>query len=266
MKMPSQHHKAIPFQGVQIKEFDVFQNASASNARYVVRGPRSLDELEALLKLRYQVFRQSDLAKYVPENAIGIDVDKWDEQAHHLGLWSEDIYGVKAIGYLRVIGEIKTETAPMIKLLGEKHPSLQSKLADPNKCAIRFLEVFNESEPVKTWFKSLVSNGDSVVEASRLSVSPDLQHKSGARTLIETALAVFISPQQATFGAMEVMDHHVSYYRHYGFKAIASRFQPDIQRTSYLIAGHFSSLPERLQERFAAIKEEWKNNGSILSN
>jgi len=266
MKMPSQHHKVIPSLGLQIKGFDANRHEPAPKTYYVVRKPHNVDELEALLKLRYQVFRQSDLAKYVPENALGIDVDKWDDQAHHLGLWSEDIYGVKAVGYLRVIGKAKTEEAHLLNLLVEKHPILKPKLIDPNKCSIRFLEVFKEVEAVKTWFQELVSKGESVVEASRLSISPDLQHKLSARGLIETALAVFFNHQQATFSAMEVMDRHVSYYQHYGFKSIASRFQADLQRTSYLIASHYSALPDRLQERFKAIRTEWENTGSIYLN
>lgn len=119
MQMQSQHHNVTAPLGLQYKGFDSSRHEPASKTCYIVRKPRNVNELEALLKLRYQVFRQSDLAKYVPENALGIDADKWDDQAHHLGLWSEDIYGTKAVDYLRVIEKVKTAEASLLNLLGK---------------------------------------------------------------------------------------------------------------------------------------------------
>lgn len=252
---------------VQIKGMTSGSQVTSLKDHHVVREPRTLTELEALLKLRYQVFRQSDLAKYVPENELGIDVDHWDGQAHHLGLWEEGVSGAKPLGYLRVIGQTQHQKTYMIQMLGEKYPSLRSKLAAPIPFPIRFMEVFQESKAVKTWFDEFIlAGGNTVVEASRLSVSANLQHKTGARSLIETALAVFLAPKMLTYGVMEVMEHHVSYYQRYGFMPVASRFQPDIQRTSYLIAGHYASTPDRLKDRFASLSEEWTSKGFILSN
>lgn len=230
-------------------------------ASYVVREPRDIEELETLLRVRYQAFRESELASYVPENELGMDVDEWDEKSNHLGLWEKNGFEELAVGYLRIIGLNNTDTAGMVRSIGTKHPFLHLRIKQKTKGPIRFLCNYSKFQSVHEWFNKVEKEGLGLVEASRLSVLKQYQKKNLGQMLIETALAVFLNGDRAAYGAMEVMDHHLSFYHNYGFRDIARKKNLDAKRVNYLIVGHYSSLPECLEKRFATIRQSWDTDG-----
>jgi len=67
---------------------------------FVFRQAQSVDELRALLKLRYKVYRESRLQQFVPENECGIDLDGYDLRSRHFGLFKNNSH---PIGYMRVV-------------------------------------------------------------------------------------------------------------------------------------------------------------------
>jgi len=70
---------------------------------YCFREARNVEELYALLKLRYEEYRNSRLAGFCPENEYGLDIDEFDLRSRHFGLFQQSADGEKAIGYMRVV-------------------------------------------------------------------------------------------------------------------------------------------------------------------
>jgi len=147
-----------------------------SSSCFVYRPAQNADELEALLRLRYQVFRSSNLAKFCDENPDGIDMDSYDIRSHHYGMFPCTVDGWKApVAYQRVIFETPQSEGLLIEAVAAKYPSLKYNI-EP-KPSYPFYYMYNSSygQAVNNFHVNAKSRGESIGEASRFSIDPSIR-------------------------------------------------------------------------------------------
>lgn len=91
----------------------------------IFREIATADALIPFLQLRYRLFRGSDdpyLNLVVPENPEALDLDRYDRQAWHLGLFRRDGHGEEAVGYSRFILETDTPMGAQLAGLAGRYP------------------------------------------------------------------------------------------------------------------------------------------------
>ena len=70
---------------------------------FVFREAANTNELLDPFRLRYRVYRNSRLARFVPENKYGIDLNCYDVRSRHFGLLAVCANTEQSIGYCRVV-------------------------------------------------------------------------------------------------------------------------------------------------------------------
>ena len=100
------------------------QTEPQNDTIYTYREPQSQEELEVLLKIRYKSFIRGYWDLVTPKNIYEMDIDAFDVNAIHFGLfiWENNIE--KPIGYVRCVTENEAKHAVWIKNILEKCPEL----------------------------------------------------------------------------------------------------------------------------------------------
>ncbi len=114
-----------------------------SSAGYVVRLAETADALMAILKVRYEVMRV-EFPMYVAENPIGIDIDQWDTQAHHLGLWKIADGREEPVGYMRIIQTSPTTAGEEVFKIVKMFPTLEDRIKRTSNNPIKFLDKYHD--------------------------------------------------------------------------------------------------------------------------
>ena len=136
---------------------------------YVFRQPRSVDELEELIRLRYRVYRNSRMQKFEPKATFGLNISNDDLRAHHFGLFLND---TKAIGYHRQVGEFLSPQFTQVIELAEQYPDCMERLQKAPSYPLPILNYWPEHDKIVTYYKSLKAQGKKVEEPTRFSLDP----------------------------------------------------------------------------------------------
>lgn len=185
---------------------------------YTFREATSKDELLALLRLRYDTYRNSRLAGFVPENAQGLDLDKYDPWARHFGLYLRN----EPVGYIRVVQEERGPawgTICDIACTEAARPDLDG--TKPN-VPFPLMNYFPDKEAVSNCYKTEYKNGNKGCEAGRLIVRMDQRTPGLSRFLIESALATYFFSWNFQYALISCALQHGEFYRRYGFTEIES--------------------------------------------
>jgi hypothetical protein len=141
---------------------------SAVQSQIMFRPARSEAELEKLLRLRYQVFNNDDdVRPFLIPNAHEIDMDAYDVNAHHVGLFRGD----DPIGAARLITLRRGPQAEWVESVAVRHRGLP--LQGPTE---RPLPVLGYTKDIYRAWEWLLNRGGEIVEASRLSLAAE--HRS----------------------------------------------------------------------------------------
>lgn len=88
---------------------------------FCYREAKNQQELEALLRLRYEVYRGSRLKGFCPENTWGLEMDFYDCHARHFGLFHCANSKERPVGYMRVIQKKEAEMAAWVRGIARQH-------------------------------------------------------------------------------------------------------------------------------------------------
>lgn len=182
-----------------------------------LRQAQSTKELEALFRLRHEGYLESRCASLVDENADGLSFDRYDWNAHHLGLFQEGHFGAHPLGYMRLVEkEQLSDTLHLDQLVnqyGAERPPRSSKelplMANcPQKDAIgRHLQLLEEEQA-------------SVVEAGRFVFAPEARSGGYTRFMLEAALAYLLYRCHYDTVLLACHPRHAPAYYRFGFKQI----------------------------------------------
>ena len=95
---------------------------------YVFREARNVYELKSLLELRYRGYLQSRCSSLIKKNPSGLDLDSYDLRSRHMGFFQLQGKESKPLGYMRLVEDELTDTAPLIWQLALSHPELWERL------------------------------------------------------------------------------------------------------------------------------------------
>jgi Acetyltransferase (GNAT) domain len=193
---------------------------SIENQKITFREAGSGDELLGLLKLRYEVYRDSQWFKMLSDGSATearIDIDQFDPYSHHFGLFVGSPEGEEeVIGYLRIAtNELQPRNSAIAELIGEiaapvvKYPDFTYPIQTHTNASsvVSFLEIQNQ-------------NGSSLVEPSRLSIRSEWRCIRTSVFLLECSIAWWL---RASFDAalLSCAKSQERAYQRYGFRPIS---------------------------------------------
>lgn len=233
---------------------------------FVFREPANINELKALLLLRYSVYRASRLHKFCPENEAGIDLDCYDLYSRHFGLYEHSGATSRPVGYVRMVTDKEGTFHDELFRLAGQSPSLFEKInrVPPNPFPV--MNYAPDSEQIGEYYNDAKARGEMFVEVSRLSLDGRIR---GLKVVTNFVSSIF-----AAYQAMDV-DHaiischseHSVFYQHFGAKGFAGS-QPfyceqyDGAATSLLLLSP-KTLPDTMKERVLQMAEAFRITGRI---
>lgn len=234
---------------------------NATTTRFVVREPRNVEELEALLRLRYSVFRAHEMGFIVRENEYGLDVDAWDKHAWHIGLYKQAKAECQPIGYMRFIHN-GPEYSSLVHELGEKYADLGAIIVRQPPITHPF---FGRCSPLLppdllTAFQSMTAG--KLVEVSRFALLDTEKNPVVSRFMVESVTAIFHLCKKVDT-VFEVAAHHAPFYQRYGYRPVAKRDYEELPWESILIHAHPSYMEGEHQPRIRHMAEAFEETQEI---
>lgn len=235
-----------------------------TSTRFVVREPRNLEELEALLRLRYSVFQKSELRFLLQENETGIDVDAWDKHAWHLGLYKQTSTNCQPVGYMRFIHN-GPQRAHLVYALGRKYPTVSGTIAKVPCQSYPFLGRSNslQSKDILERFESLAQG--KLAETSRLAMLESERSHQTCRFLLESGIAI-CNLEKGISMVFEVISHHAKCYEKYGFRTIYATNYNELSSGSVLLYASTSDLEQKHLPRLHHMAKAFKEGKEIWLN
>jgi FixJ family two-component response regulator len=157
------------------------------------RESESAEELQELMRLRYAVFRlEPRLQAFVKENAAGIDLDAYDPNSRHLGLFRIDSRESGCVGYIRIVTEHAENQAARVREIAARHPQAEDPLASEPR-SLPFMAYWPDRDAVLSIVDEAARRGQSLTEASRLSVSPEFREKATVEFFLDAVVSGWLA-------------------------------------------------------------------------
>ncbi len=137
---------------------------------FIYREPENFDELKVLLLLRYRVYRESRLQKFIEENEACIDLDCYDLYSRHFGLYEHIDDTSRPVGYIRMVTEETGTFRDELFELAKSIPSLYEKVNSIPRYPFPLMNYCPYVVELRKFYKEVKFQGDNLVEASRLSL------------------------------------------------------------------------------------------------
>jgi hypothetical protein len=210
---------------------------------YVYRQPESIEELKQLLLLRYTVCRQSRIEKFIVENDAGIDLDCYDVNAYHFGLFEHVEKVSRPVGYVRMITDHKGPLANHIRSIASEVTILEKRTSDVPTSPFPLLTCSPDATRIFEFYKEQQAKGAMVIEVSRLSLERSAR---GLRVASHMVGSTFAAGMVYGVGHALMFCHvlHEKFYHQYGFERF--RDTTDFYTTYHSIC--LTGSPERLSE------------------
>lgn len=228
---------------------------------YIFRYPTTQHELLDLLKMRYRLFKNSVLTAILPDNVAGIDMDAFDLQAQHLGLY-ECREGVETpVGYTRGIQQKTTHFAKWVRQIAADN-QLNQQIEPYSTNAEMLYPTHVGSAKTTGLYNELRADGQTICESSRHCMEERLKNTRLDMYFVESLLAYCFTQYDNAFTG--VAEHHVKIYARYGFKTVEA-FDWN-GHTIVLIRLHRDNLAPSVQPRVEAMAAAWCETGCICLN
>ncbi len=164
---------------------------SGMSSYLVIKEVRTEAEIESLMRKRYQIYRQSVLREFCPPTPDEINLDGWDLQAHHFGLFLESGGGLELVGNLRVVRDSLVPWHEAIRRIAERHPGFLERLSIPEGACFPLLSYWPDAAAVRERYLEAKQRGESVAEPGRLAVDPVVRRAGVAAFMAEAATGFF---------------------------------------------------------------------------
>jgi predicted GNAT family N-acyltransferase len=155
---------------------------------YIYREAESQEELEELLKVRYQCFKNGKLCSVNTSNNYEIELDTFDKNANHYGIFIQKNNKEYAIGYIRFVIDEKTKHSHWIEKIELKYPDLYHQNSDVKYSFEEKLDVKN-LEDMRVVIENEKKESVNTVEVSRICVTKEFQSQKIGLLLIDFAFS-----------------------------------------------------------------------------
>jgi N-acyl-L-homoserine lactone synthetase len=189
-------------------------------AHYVYKEVTQLEELETLLKLRYKLFRASEVGKFCPSNKYQMDIDKYDLRAKHFGLYKIIEPEQIPIGYQRIIYDHETSTAKSIRNMITNFPLLSEKISSPPDHPFYTMTFSKYDQAISDFYKTAKANGKGVIEAGRFCIDPAECSLGLFRFGVMCPMANLLINEKIGYGITSCFVRLARIYKQFGFEFI----------------------------------------------
>jgi|CXWL01.1.fsa_nt_gi hypothetical protein len=222
------------------------------------RAPRTSFELESLLRIRYKTYRDSRNSEIVSKNDYDIDIDSWDRESHHFGLFQTQPEQVdQAIGYMRVVDPALTTPVPFIENIIYKYSEVVSHRDRKEEYSYPTLSYWPNRAVLETFLAKATKNGTRVVETGRFALLEQFRSHSLATFAVESALSLFFFEKGYENAFWTCNSHSAAFYKRYG---LAELDQPHFiyGHNISLLAGSSTTVPTQRGNKLRRLAEEYR--------
>lgn len=221
-----------------------------SNSRYyILREAKNVTELESFLRHRYLAFKESKYGKMINDNPYNLDIDGYDLQSRHFGLFEYSGKSSRVVGYVRLVQD---KVGPQLKdvwQLSLRYPQLINNLDFDINMPFPSMKYLEDNSSVVGAYEKY----GKVVEASRLSMHPSVRTLSVASFVIQSITAITYTNFDVNAGIVGCKLSHLGFYRKLGFRAIGKSVYNG--EPTYILANTF----EHFTDEFKATAERIGN-------
>jgi len=209
---------------------------------YYFREIQGREEMFNWLKLRYTIYNSTRCAGFLSDNELEIDVDAYDLQSKHYGLFVEEADEQKLIGGLRII-----QNAPVLssirtlKELGLLEYCQQQKAGE----VLPILSYFPEDKD--DYFDPLMPQGRIATEGSRLVLNKEYQSLRLAKFIISNAIILHLEMEDDWVAFVSCNPLHARLYQSFGFENVCDHktWAKDAPVSALYLRDHKLSIDKR---------------------
>ncbi len=233
---------------------------------FVYREAASSEELEALLRLRYQVYSGCNLAKFVHENELGFELDAYDFRSRHFGMFLVE-HGVETpIGYLRVVEDNDLSNQPQVTALAAKYADHFGEINSQVPAPFPVFTYSPDAQVMKTMYQEMLALDEKAVEPTRMGLLEVHRSRRMGRLLFECSVAIYFF----TFGVDHVFaccdSSKKAFYHLYEWNHIPGTRECDfagLGESSVCLHGSAAGTPDKVRPRILAMAEAFRSTGRI---
>ena len=216
---------------------------------------QSPEEMMSWLKLRYTIYNSTRCAGFLSENDLEIDIDAYDLQSKHYGLFVEEADQQKLIGGLRIIQNRPVLSS--IRIL--KKLNLMEFCQEKPEEVLPSLSYFPDDK--ETHFSPLLANNPLATEGSRLVLNKEYQSLRLAKFIISNAIILHMMAKDDWVAFVSCNPLHARLYRSFGFAEVCEHktWAKDAPVSALYLRDHQLDLGKRPE--LEAMVREFHQNG-----
>jgi hypothetical protein len=226
---------------------------------FIFREPQSETELEALLKVRYTAFMQSDWQSTVTPNPYGISIDAYDYHARIIGLFIEESNGTqRPIGSTRIVSGEAGNYRIWLDAILSKYSKLT--IVPKGNAPFAIMEYFKNNRNLLDFVDKCEENEQEIAEIGRLAILSDMNQMKLSVTFIDALAAIFFLYYDVCI--IQVKTDISRFYQAYGFaplqnvvhRALCKPFQAHFIESKMLYSGNTTKI-EKMRRAYHKTKQ-----------
>jgi hypothetical protein len=231
---------------------------------YLIKEISSERELETFLRFRYQELSDSDISHVVTRNSAAIDLNYYDRNSLHYGVYLQQNDKNDPVGYFRIILEHPTKASEWAGNISLK--SGLSDLIEPDsRSTFPCLGAYPYADLHQQFYRYKTPM-DKVGEVSRFLISPGERSVKLSLQIIRSAFAIALSRIQYAF--LLCMPEHSKAYMKFGFRQcpLSSVFRLDTaagKKERVILYCKPKFVTPELKEYFRTMQEQFLTDGFI---
>ncbi len=184
----------------------------------IFRAAESVDELDLLLKLKYDQYRIGKQYAFFSDNKYGIDMEQWDRYSVHYGLF--DIAKNKVAAYLRVVFDELSHQSEWIPKLVSKYDEVFFSRALTNPTVpFPVLSYYPEAIKIlKPLLEEATSLNKKISSVSRLTIHEDYRSPRVVSAITDHIFYKYANTVYACI--ITCLPTHKAYYTSRGFEVL----------------------------------------------
>ena len=232
---------------------------------YEFRAPKCTEELEQLIRLRYRVYKESRLAHFTCDSDTGLDIDVFDLNSRHFGLFMVESHRVVPIGYHRIVedrpGPQISEVQEIARQAGIHLPANSPDTPFP------IMTYCPTAAAVKALYFESKSEGRASSEATKFALSKEHHSLALAKHMIESEVAIHMLHRKTDYAITCCTPVHSRFYSRYGFQQFPGTedFVHEGVPGRCLLAS-IGSIPDGVLGRLRSMVEVYVKCGCICYN
>lgn len=233
---------------------------------FIFREPETLDELKALLRLRYSAYMASRLNKFIEENQTGMDLDCYDLYSRHFGLYEHTGSSSRPVGYVRMVtdepGTFRNDLFALAKSIPELYEKVNCIPTEP----FPMMNYCPYADDIRRYRENAKLAGEMLVEVGRLSLDDSIR---GLKIAVNFVSAICASlPMHGVDEALVTcVSNHEAMYRSCGGRIFHSANIFEVHGAGVcLLLLSAKNLPHSMKERVDHMREAYERTGRICYN